>query len=371
MISHRQRVLNTFNHEESDRVPRDLMGNATMILDNAYFCLRDYLGFSPIEPIRKGHTANYYDERILEYFDIDFRRIFLEVNEEYNGIKENEDGTFTDIWGVVYKKEGLYVTPIKHPLSNVKDIEDIKKFNWPIAEKMFNFKGLGRKAKAMYYETDYALVARNPITEGFIDKSCALMGTENFLVSLITQPKIIEFILEHLYQIYSQIYSLFLDEIGEWVHMVETADDIGTQKNLLISPDHYRKFIKPLEKKLYQLIHEKAPKSALFRHTDGSVFSIIPDFIEIGVNVLNPVQTRTKNMDGNTLKMTFGDKITFHGAIELLENSIDFIQQEVKEKISIFKKNGGYIFAPCNHIINTSPENIIGMYEAAEKYGNY
>ncbi|MBW8003018.1 MAG: hypothetical protein FVQ80_13535 [Planctomycetes bacterium] len=370
-ISHRERVLNTFNHIESDRVPKDLMGNATMILDDTYIRLRDYLGLSPIDPIRKGSSANYYDERILDYFDIDFRRIFLKANTEYNTIVKNDDGTFTDVWSVQYRKDGLFITAIDHPLADIQTIKEIENYPWPRADKMFDLKGLEEKARELYYRTDYAVVARNPLTAGFIDRACQLMGTENFLISLISRPKIVKCILEHIFQIYSSVYSFFLEEVGEYIQMVETADDIGTQDSLLLSPEHYREFIKPLEKKFYQFIHEKAPNAAVFRHTDGSVFSLIPDFIELGINVLNPVQTSSHGMDGERLKNFFGDEITFHGAIESLNEPLYKIEQEVKEKMAIFKNRGGYIFAPCNHIINTRPENIIGLFEAAERYGSY
>jgi uroporphyrinogen decarboxylase len=177
--------------------------------------------------------------------------------------------------------------------------------------------------------------------------------------------------LSKIFDIYSRVYSRFLDEIGEYVQMVETADDIGTQSSLLISPDHYRKFIKPLEKKLYALIHEKAPHAAVFRHTDGSVISLIPEFIEIGIDVLNPIQTSAQGMEGERLKSKFGDQLTFHGTIEILNESREEIERDVRAKMQIFKKNGGYIFAPCNHIIDAAPETIIHLFSTAHRYGMY
>jgi uroporphyrinogen decarboxylase len=197
------------------------------------------------------------------------------------------------------------------------------------------------------------------------------MGTEDFCMSLLLRPDIVHGVLLNIFDIYIRVYSLFLDEIGEYVDMVETADDIGTQNNLLISPELYRTFIKPLEKKLYRLIHEKAPHAALFRHTDGSVFSLIPDFIEIGIDVLNPVQTSSQGMEGEKLKSTYGKQIAFHGAIESIDASAEAIENDVREKMYIFKRGGGYIFAPCNHIINARPESIIHLFTSAEKYGGY
>lgn len=370
-MSHRERVLKTLLHEEPDRIPRDLMGNATMILDDAYFSLRDHLGLSPIDPVRRGSTANYYDPRILEYFDIDFRRVFLPANRENSQIDEHEDGTFTDQWGIRFKKEGIFLNAVAHPLAEKETTEEIQKYRWPKAEEMFSAAGIKEVAKELYFNTDYAIVARNPLNGGFIDRSCQLMGTENFLTALIVDPGLVMYILENIFQTYASVYSMFLDEAGEYVHMVETADDIGTQNSLLISPHHYHQYIKPFEKKLYALIHKKAPHAALFRHTDGSVFPLIPDFIDVGIDVLNPVQTSSRDMEGEKLKKTYGREITFHGAIESLSGPVETIEADVQRIMRIFKPGGGYIFAPCNHIIDARPEAVLSVYAAADKYGAY
>jgi uroporphyrinogen decarboxylase len=371
LLSHRDRVLQILNHREADRVPRDLMGNATMILDDAYFRLRDYLGLAPIEPVRKGASANYYDERLLDYFDIDFRRIFLEANDAYNIITEDADGTYTDIWTMRYRKKGIYVTAVSHPLADAEDLRDVEAFAWPRAAEMFQTKGLKERAREKFFSAPQALVARNPFSAGFIDRACQLMGTENFCLSLVLRPQVVQSVLWNIFKIYNRAYALFLEEVGDFVQMVETADDIGTQNSLLISPEHYRRFIKPLERDLYRLIHEKAPGAAVFRHTDGSVFSLIPDFVEVGIDVLNPVQTSAQGMDGAGLKSAYGDKITFHGAIESAGAPEDVIENDVREKMRTFKRNGGYIFAPCNHIVDAQPKSIIRLFEAAERYGGY
>jgi len=147
----------------------------------------------------------------------------------------------------------------------------------------------------------------------------------------------------------------------------EIGDDLGSQQNLLVSPKMYRQFIKPVEKTLYDLIHEKAPNAFLFHHTDGNVFKVLPDLIEVGVNVLNPVQTSANQMDGRSLKSNFGRELCFHGAIEKVEASKDELIAEVKERIDTLGPDG-YIMAPCNHMIDVQPENILAMYETAKEY---
>jgi uroporphyrinogen decarboxylase len=180
-------------------------------------------------------------------------------------------------------------------------------------------------------------------------------------------------IIAHLLEIYKGVYSMFLDAVGPYVQMVEIGDDLGTNKSLLISPRMYRRFIKPAEQELYALIHQKAPQAALFRHTDGAIFDVIPDLIEVGVNVLNPVQTSTAGMDARRLKETYGAALTFHGAVEGLDDSptVDAVVATVKDRIDSLGPGGGYVLASCNHMIDVSPEIVIAMFDAAREYGRY
>jgi len=119
---------------------------------------------------------------------------------------------------------------------------------------------------------------------------------------------------------------------------------------------------------LYTLIHEKAPNAYLFHHTDGNVFQIIPDLIETGVDILNPLQTSTQGMNAEVLKGNFGDILIFHGAIEKMEHPIYELIDEAYQKLEVLGKNGGYVFASCNHMIDVPPENIINMFEVARNF---
>ena len=370
--SHRERVLTAFNHHEPDRVPLDLMGNATMLLDETYVRLRDHLGLAPIPPVRSGTTANFYDERILEHFDIDFRRLFLPKNPASSSTVQ-DDGTIIDPWGVGYQKAGLYVNIVHNPLHGATTVREVEAHNWPSPLDLYTIDGLAATARQMYEETDYALVARNPITYGFLDRACQIMDMAEFMMALALYPDVAQAIIAHLLEIYKGIYGMFLDAVGPYVQMVEIGDDLGTNKSLLISPRMYRKFIKPAELELYALIHQKAPHAALFRHTDGAVFDVIPDLLEVGVNVLNPVQTSTAGMDARRLKDAYGADLTFHGAVEGLDDNptVDSVVAMVRDRIDSLAPGGGYVLASCNHMIDVSSEIIIAMFETAREYGQY
>ncbi len=152
-MSHRERVLAAFAHQETDRIPIDLMGNASMLLDENYFRLRDYLGLTPIPPVRSGTTANYYDQRILEYFDIDFRRLFLKKGPK-NTMTELADGTIVDFWGIGYQKAGLWVHTTLSPLHGATTVEEVEAYAWPAAEDVYSAEGLEQEAKRLSAETD-------------------------------------------------------------------------------------------------------------------------------------------------------------------------------------------------------------------------
>lgn len=343
------------------------MGNATMLLDNTYLRLRNHLGLAPIPPVRSGTSANYYDERILDYFDIDFRRIFLKRGPK-NEVLYHDDGSFTDAWGIRYKEAGIFVNALEHPLAGALTVEDIEAYPWPRPQDLFSAAGLGETARRLYQETDFALVARNPMSPGFLDRGCNLMGMANFMMLMASDEEVADRLIARVLDVYHGVYEMFLAEVGPYVQVVEVADDLGAQRNLLISPAMYRRFIKPAEKKLYAMIHELAPGAFVIHHTDGNVFSILPDLIEVGVNVINPVQTSAKEMDARSLKSAYGDRLAFHGAVEKMEASKDELVAEVKERIDVLGQGGGYVLASCNHMIDVPPENIVAMFETAHSY---
>lgn len=371
-LTHRERVELTFNHQTPDRLPLDLMGNASMLLDETYHNLRRYLNLDEIPPIRSGSTANYYDERILEILGVDFRRIFL-PKATGNKRKLFPDGSFEDVWGVRYQKIGTFVNAVQFPLAEANTIADIDAYDWPMAEDLYRPGGIGTVAKSKYNTTDYALVARNPLSEGFLDRGSLLMGMEKFFMAMALQPELVTHLVKRMLHIYRGVYEIFLDEVGPWIQMVEAADDLGANDNLLISPDMYRQFIKPAEKSLYTMIHEMAPGAALFHHSDGAIFDIIPDLIEVGVNVLNPVQTSVAGMEPGRLKVNYGDRLVFHGGIEGIEGQVEMDQlaKEIKDRITVLGSKGGYILSSCNHFIDVDPENILHMFNTAHEHGYY
>src|SRR5689334_20602817 len=177
MMTHRERVIKALNHEEPDRVPIDLYFHAGMLTDASYFALKKHLGIEgDIAPFRKGLGANYYDERILEALDIDFRRVFFEPEEELTPIND-EESTFTDAWGTVFTSGPGYTHPSGPPLVDVNTIEELRAYPWPKPQQFGKVEGLRAQAEHLYNNTDYAISLRRPgIRGGLLDKGGDLRG---------------------------------------------------------------------------------------------------------------------------------------------------------------------------------------------------
>ncbi len=370
-LSHRERVALAFDHREPDRVPIDFMGNASMVLDETYFRLKAHLGITgDIPPVREGTTANYYDERILDTFDVDFRRLFLPT---YPGFyRTHSDGTFTDAWGIGWQKNDIFVNCVHSPLASAS-LDEIVTYTWPDPEQLWHTAGLADLARHKYETTDYALVARNPITWGFLDLGCRIRGMEQFLMDLALNPDVAQLIIDRALDIYLNIYAMFLREIGPYVQVVETADDLGTQRSLLISPDTYRTFFKPAQTRLNTLIKDYAPQARIFFHCDGAITKLIPDLIETGIEILNPVQPSAKGMESADLKHQFGDHLIFHGAVDQKpqEGTEDDVRAEVRRRIDALASGGGYVLSTSNVIVDPPLENIVALFDEAHSYGRY
>jgi uroporphyrinogen decarboxylase len=168
----------------------------------------------------------------------------------------------------------------------------------------------------------------------------------------------------------------FLDQCGDVIDMIKIGDDLGTQENLMISPRMYRRMLKPLHAEMIALIKQKT-KAKVFFHTDGDVFNLIEDFIEIGVDVLNPIQTSAGKMSNlEELKKQYNKRIVFCGAMDtqkiLPHGTTEEVKQEVRRVINILGQDGGYMLATVHTVMNeVPPENVLAMVDAVEEYGYY
>lgn len=372
----RERVMESLNHKEPDRIPLDLGGRVSTMMVDAYEKLKKYLkmddcGYDTVN--RDWFTVDEFDEKILELFEIDFRRVFLKSSSSYKKIIK-EDGTWVDELGFTRKFTGMYGEMIDHPLRRAKDLDDIKKFKFYDAYDPARVEGLEERISYLYHNTEYAIVAAG--AAGGILETCNWMrGFDQFPVDLVLDKKMAHTLIDKLTNYYIELMDTFLNIVGPYIQMVEMADDIGGQNGLLISPELYREMILPYYKKLITFIKTKT-NAKIFHHSCGSVVKGVEMLLDSGVDILNSLQPKAKGMDSTYLKDKFGDKLCFHGGIDIQEvlpqGTVQDVEEEVKRRIAIYAPDGGYIFCPAHDIQNDVPiENIIALYKFGKKWGTY
>lgn len=372
-MTHRERVLCALDHREPDRVPLDLGSVGSLLVDPLYFQVRELLGIEgDIPPYRSGSTANYYDERLLEALDVDFRHVWLDSPDKPRSTA-NQDGTVTDSWGITWSREGSY--PVVFPLKDAGE-KELADYPWPLPAGRWNLRALEDQARRLGRDTDFAVVAKAVYGGGgILERCCYLRTIEEFFVDMTQREEIARHLIRKAVEVEIALWELFLGAVGPYVHMVERASDLGTQSSLFVSPQLFRKLLKPAEAEVFSFIRRRAPHAKLWFHSCGAVAEIIEDFIDIGVEVLNPVQPLAAGMESRVLKRRYGDRLCFHGGIDLqraMPGTSGDVRREVEARIGAFAPGGGYILAPANHLqADTPPENVVYLYRQARELGRY
>ncbi|MBC7189541.1 uroporphyrinogen-III decarboxylase [Candidatus Aerophobetes bacterium] len=371
----RERLLRALEHREPDRIPIDLGSPVTSIHVDAYIRLKNYLQINGKKPriIDMMQQIVEIDEEVLQRFKVDTRHIFLKPAKKWQQLP---DGKYIDEWGIVYKKpkDSHYYDMVQHPLAQAT-IQDLDRYSWPDPEDPSRVEGLKEKAKDLYEHSDYAIVL-NGFGECLFGLPSWLRGHAQFYMDLVADKDFANALLDRILDYEIRLAKNALREVGKYIHVVRVSDDLGTEKGPIISPSLYREMIKPRQKKLYQFIKEHSDAKILL-HSCGSVYELIPDFIEIGVDALNPVQVAAKDMDSKKLKSEFGDKITFWGGGCDTQRILPFgtlqeVEEEVKRRIKDFAPGGGFVFAPVHNIqFDVSAEKICLLYDTALKFGTY
>lgn len=380
-MSSRQRVLKTLRHEEPDRVSIDLGGWVTSIHKRAYTNLRNYLGLEEkkIELKDWVQQLSYLDEDVLERLGIDTRYVRAGAPEaESWQLKYEEDENYryiTDGWGVkraMPKEGGLYYDIVESPLKDA-NVEDLEKYEWPDPIDPGFTKGIAEKAKRLK-ETDYAVVGDFNF-ESWYENCWYMRGFAQWYMDMYQNPEFVEALLDKTAELHMKFMDKMLDAVGEHIDVIMQGDDLAVQDGPAMSLDMYRRFIKPRQEKIFDLIKQKTEAKLLY-HCCGSVRSFIPDLIDIGVDAINPVQVSAKGMDTKELKREFGDKVSFWGAIDtqrvLPFGNVDEVKKEVERRIDDLAPGGGYVLSAVHNIqADVPPENIMAMYNTAKKYGKY
>jgi uroporphyrinogen decarboxylase len=380
-MNRREAFVATVAHREPDRVLVDYGKHIGSFHRLAYGRLRGYapeLGLPETPTILDRMAQNVVlPEALCQRLGLDFRWIVP----RWVGVTDIEiDGEpgYLDMWRTPHKwtDVGSYFAIAAHPLGGENLTEaDLAAFAWPDPDQPAMFAGLAEQAKYWSETSDY-VVGADGIKVGILQTASQLRGYDKLFTDFALNPDLAHALLGRISATINEMYRCYMDAVGRHVQVVVITDDQGTQKSLMVSPRMFRAFIKPYLKSLIETIKAAADVKVLM-HCDGAIVPILPDLIEIGVDIINPVQTVVVGLEDTfALKEKFGDRITFHGGLDVQQvvpnATPEGLRQEVARRLYDLGRDGGYILAPCHNIsFDVPPANVLALFDAAQELGRY
>ena len=344
-MTSKERVLITYEFKLPDRVPVD-------------FCACEAVYNSLIEKLKvRGQLE------LMEALHVDFRWARAPwIGPELKA----PDGTSTDHFGIPRAGVGDFGYPVDHPLKNISSVKDIENYPWPSPD-FFDYDVFREECERFQ---DYAVLGGG--WSWFSNAAMDLVGMEKFLILMYDEPYLAYRLMERICDFFGEVSRRMFDIAKGKLDIFFTGDDYGTQQGPLISLSLWRKLVKPHIKKLYTLA--KSHGLRIMQHSCGSVEVFLPDLIEIGLDAIEPVQVRARDMDIEYLIKKYRGKLIFHGSIDtqhtLPFGSVEDVKREVLHRIKLFKYSRALVIAPTQHLLPEIPlENILTMYETTYEYG--
>lgn len=380
-MNHRERVLTALNHREPDRVPIDLGSTRnTGILAAPHQALAAHLGLAAGQVqgsdfgLSKVLGLVMPDEAVLQRLDVDFRGIYLGAPDRPFE-RTWPDGRHQDELGVIRQRPpgSYYYDVVRSPLDGDITLADIQRWPWPDPTDPGYVRGLRAEALRLRRDTDYALVLH--LQDIVVHSSQYMRGFERWYMDLILQPDLIGALMDALLEVRMAVAERALKQVGDLVDVVSCSDDVADQRGPQMSLEMYRRLIKPRHCRYFDLIHAHTQAKVLY-HSCGSVVQLIPEFIDLGIDAINPVQVSAAGMDTAWLKKEFGSQIGFWGAVDTMRvlpfGSPEVVREEVRHRIRDLAPGGGYVLAAVHNIQpDVPPENIAAMFQAARELGTY
>jgi uroporphyrinogen decarboxylase len=363
-MDYKTRFNKTLKHQKPDRVPMDFAGTTLTQYHNQF--LKKFMAYHDLS----ADTEEDALEKIMDNYDIDFRKVgtlFRPIT-KLTDFSRKAQGFYTDCWGIKRMDTGMYWDIYEYPLKNAT-FDEIKNFPWPSAKDidMDDLKKETEKAKRLYYDSDHVIVCNHPVY-GYFEMACWMFSFDDFLYRMAAEPEVAYWFFENFHKYVTDVNEIYYASIGRYVHMTTSGDDFGMQAGPFMSPDMFKECIAPWYKKRIEQV-KSICNIPYFHHSCGSVFKLLDTIIDMGVDILNPIQPGTQDMEPEKLKNAFGDRITFWGGIDeqhlLAKGTPEEIKKEVRRIVDIMGKNGGYGMAASHNIQPDVPcENVDAMLTA-------
>ena len=382
-MNSRERIRTALAHREADRVPFDLGGlGPSSISLIAYQNLLAHLRMKETAEVSDlGAQRARPSEDFLKRFRVDTRALGYRPQRSWQLRLQEEDGSsfYFDEWGIGRKKPavgGYTFFIFHHPLAAV-ETGDLPRYPWPDPADPGRLEGVEEKARVLRAESDPAFVFGGSLSQGILQFAAQLEGYERFFMNLALDPVRVEWLLDKILELKLQFHQKAAQRLPGTVDVICEMDDFGHQHGPWISREMFRKFVKPRYQKLIATVRREWGAEFML-HSCGAVSSLIPDFIEMGVNILNPIQFGADGMgDTRRLKKEFGDALTFWGGGVDVQKTLPSaspraVEDEVQRRIEDLAPGGGFVFAATQAIQpDTPPENVLAMLNALERYGGY
>jgi len=381
-MNSRERILTALDHHEPDKVPFDLAGSTwTGITIGAYQNLLKHLGKKPESLVWSDVIQQIVipSEDILDNLGVDTRGLFPLTSHNrdvYSKLSDSGDHwEYNDEWGFTHnfpKENGYWFSLVKHPMEHITpDTGEIEFYNWPDPSDKERIKGL--REKALRFREQGKLVMIKGLCAGIFEMQQRFRGMTNALVDPFIYPEFSDRLIGKLADLKIEFWEMALEELSDVVDVIAEADDYGTQDSQLVSPEHFRQYYKPHIGRIISSIKKTAPGAKVMFHSCGNVRPMIPDFIEMGIDIINPVHINASGMEPYQLKKDFGKDIVFWGGgVDtqkiLSAGTVKEVTKDVKKNIDALAPGGGFVFAAVHNIQSeVPPENIMAMCEAIKK----
>ena len=379
----RERMRRALAHREADRVPVDLGSSiVTSITKAAYVPLMAHLGLPAGDVTIHDEVQQlpYLAEDLLRRFAVDTRMVQLPPA-HVAGVEildEDEYWAMYDRWGSklrMPKASPLYYDWVEFPIRDLT-MEAIDAYRWPEPDPPEVVATLRERAQWLHAHTDYALVGSGIIGGGIFEQPCRTVGLEQFMMAMVTDRPFAERLMDQVTDIYIESVDRYLEQVGEYIDVFTYWDDVSTQDGWMISPEAYAALVKPRQRRLFDAIRRRT-NAKLFFHCCGAASELYPHLVEIGVDIVNPVQVSARGMDTQQLKRRFGRDLVFWGGGVDTQRVLPFgtpqeVRDEVRRRIDDLAPGGGFVFAAVHNIqALVPPENIVAAFDTVAEHGGY